>query len=77
MSEVLQIVGRIVETADPERIILFGSAARGTMEPSGLWYAKDSVIATPKEVERYKDSPCLVFCPALREGIVLYDTPAA
>jgi predicted nucleotidyltransferase len=27
------IVKRVVETADPEKIILFGSAARGTMGP--------------------------------------------
>ena len=28
-----EIIRRIVDTADPERIVLFGSAARGTMGP--------------------------------------------
>ena len=28
-----EIIHRIVDTADPDRIILFGSAARGTMGP--------------------------------------------
>ncbi len=28
-----EIVGRVVEVADPDRIILFGSAARGEMGP--------------------------------------------
>jgi hypothetical protein len=29
-------------------------------------------VVTPEEVERYKDSFCLVICPALREGMVVY-----
>jgi predicted nucleotidyltransferase len=34
MNEVLQeIICRIVEVAHPDRIILFGSAARGQMKP--------------------------------------------
>ena len=33
MSDVEEIVRRIVEVAQPERIILFGSAARGEMGP--------------------------------------------
>src|SRR5512136_346350 len=33
-EDLRDIVRRIVEVADPEKIILFGSAARGTMGPN-------------------------------------------
>ena len=93
------IVDRIVRTAKPERIVLFGSAARGEMGPnsdldllvikggkfkrnrlttkiyrclSGADAAIDVVVVTPEEVERYRDTTCLVICPALREGKVIY-----
>jgi len=99
------VVRRIVEAASPEKIILFGSAARGTMGPdsdydllvikagkysqdrvtvkiiralSGKDAAVDVVVATPETVERYRDTHCLVYCPALKEGKVVYEseTPA-
>jgi len=34
----------------------------------------DVVLATPEDVERYRDTNCLVICPALREGKVIYDS---
>ncbi|MGA2616789.1 MAG: nucleotidyltransferase domain-containing protein [Thermoguttaceae bacterium] len=95
------IVRRIVEVARPQQIVLFGSAARGTMGPdsdvdllvikagrfgrdrltttiyrrlSGAGAAVDVVVVTPEEVARYRDTPCLVICPALREGKVVYAT---
>jgi len=37
----------------------------------------DVVLATPEEVERYQDTPCLVICPALREGKVVYGAQAS
>ncbi len=94
------LVKRIVAAAKPEKIILFGSAARGTMGPdsdydllvikrgkfnywrvlstieeylSGKEAAVDIVLVTPEDVERYRDSHCLVICPALEEGKVFYD----
>ena len=93
------IVRRIVEVAQPETIILFGSAARGEMGPHGdldlliiksgadhwglsrkirralrgVKAAVDLVIATPEDIERYKDSHALVYKPALQEGLVLHD----
>lgn len=94
------IITRIVEVADPERIILFGSAARGEMGPHsdldllivkkgsfhrgrlteeiymnliGVGQAVDIVVATPEEVEHYRDSPAVVIAPALQEGRVVYD----
>jgi predicted nucleotidyltransferase len=93
------IVMRVVEAAAPEKIILFGSAARGTMGPDSdldLLVIKggkfnrdrvtrhiyrnlsgaigvDAVVVTPEEVERYRDTHCLVICPALRDGKVVYE----
>jgi predicted nucleotidyltransferase len=93
------IVKRVVRAAKPEKIVLFGSAARGTMGPHsdvdllvikggkfnywrvldaidenlhGVDMAVDVVVATPEQVERYRDSHCLIICPALREGKVIY-----
>jgi predicted nucleotidyltransferase len=100
------IVKRIVRAAKPEKIVLFGSAARGTMGPDsdydllvikggkynhwrmlttiyrglrGKGAPVDVVLVTPEQVERYRDVFCLVIYPALREGIVVYDseTPTA
>ena len=34
--------------------------------------AVDVVVVTPEEVELYRDSHCLVICPAMREGKVVY-----
>ena len=94
-----EVVGQVVAAARPEKIVLFGSAARGTMRPdsdidllvikggrfshdritqaiyrnlSGQ-AAVDIVVATPEEVERYRDAHCLVICPALREGKTIYE----
>ena len=93
------IIRRIVEAANPDKIILFGSAARGEMGPdsdvdllvikggkfdrwrvttaiyrhlSGADAPVDVVVVTPEEVERYRDTHCLVICPALKEGKVVY-----
>lgn len=98
-SDVEEVVRRIVEVAHPEKIILFGSAARGEMSPHsdldilvvksgadhwglsgrirralrGVNAAVDLVVATPENIERYKDSHPLVYKPALREGRVVYE----
>ena len=92
-------IKRVVAAAHPEKIVLFGSAARGTMGPdsdldllvikggkfnrhrvttaiyrelSGE-IAVDAIVVTPEEVERYRNSHCLVICPAMREGKVVYE----
>ncbi len=94
-----QIIRRIVQVARPEKIILFGSAARGQMGRNsdvdllvvkggrydkgrltekiymnlhGSGEAVDVIVVTPQEVERYRDTRCLVIAPALREGRVIY-----
>ena len=41
----------------------------------GVNAAVDLVVATPEDIERYKDSHPLVYKPALREGQVVYDSP--
>ena len=33
----------------------------------------DLVVASPDDVERYKDSHALVIKPVLKDGIVVYD----
>jgi predicted nucleotidyltransferase len=93
------IVRRIVEVAHPERIVLFGSAARGQTGPNsdvdllvikggrykyhnllekiyrclrGVEAAVDVVLVTPEQVERYRDTHCLVIKPALRDGREVY-----
>ncbi len=103
-AEVLrEIVRRIVEAAHPEKIILFGSAARGEMGPNsdvdllviksgeynssrllgdiymhlhGVGQAVDVILATPEQVERYRNTHCLVIAPALREGKEVYSGTA-
>ena len=99
-QEILEdIINRIVETVRPEKIILFGSAARGEMGPNsdvdlliirkgghsrklvgqiyrklhGVGAAVDTVMVSPADVERYKDSHALIIKPALAEGRVVYD----
>ena len=98
-DEILQeIVRRIVRVAKPEKIILFGSAAREEMGPDsdldflvikscknrrktarkirrrliGIGIPKDIIVATPPDMERYKDTIGLIYRPALKEGKVLY-----
>ena len=39
---------------------------------SGADAPVDVVVVTPEEVERYRDTHCLVICPALKEGKVVY-----
>jgi uncharacterized protein len=93
-----EIVRRIVAAVQPEKIILFGSAAREEMGPDsdldflvikscknrrktarkirrrlvGIGIPKDIIVATPEDIERYKDTIGLIYRPALKEGKVLY-----
>ena len=104
-AEILdEIVRRIVATADPDEIILFGSAARGEMGTHsdldllvvktgvchrghlteeiymgllGVEQAIDVIVATPEDVERYRDVHALVIKPAMREGTVIYERQPA
>jgi len=99
-AETLQeIIKRITDVAHPDRIIMFGSSARGEMGPNsdvdllvikggdfsyhkllgdiymnlhGVEEAVDVVLVTPEQVEKYKDTHCLVIAPALKEGREVY-----
>jgi predicted nucleotidyltransferase len=101
-EEVAEMVRRIVEHFHPDKIILFGSYARGTAGPDSdvdllvimpvsgskrsarlairailrdIDLAKDIIVATPDETERYRDQVGTIIRPALREGKVLYERP--
>ena len=102
-TELAEIVRRIVEVAEPEKIILFGSTARGDARPDsdmdfliikstsnrwalddrirhalfGVKVSVDLVVATPEDVERYKDSHAVVIKPALKDGVVVYEAAQA
>lgn len=94
-----EIIRRIVRVAQPEKIVLFGSAARGEMGPNsdvdllvikrgeyhqghltgeiymnlhGVGQAVDVILVTPEQVERYRDTHCLVIAPALKQGREVY-----
>ncbi len=94
------IVARIGRAAEPEKIELLGSAARGEMGLDSdydlhvikggtfnYWRLMtriyrhlpgtapvDVVLATPEQVERYRNTQCLVICPILKEGKLVYDS---
>jgi uncharacterized protein len=94
----------IVETAQPRKVILFGSLARGDARPesdvdvlviedqpfgpdksrrketAALWHAqsrldmaKDILVYTSEEVDKWKDSRNHVVAHALKFGWVLYE----
>ena len=94
-----EIIKRVVDVAHPERIIMFGSAARGEMGPNsdvdllvikngeydqsllagdiymnlhGIKQAVDVILVTPEQVERYRNTHCLIIAPALRDGREIY-----
>jgi hypothetical protein len=43
----------------------------------GLRVPIDVIVATPEQAARYRDAIGLISAPALREGRVLYERPAA
>jgi len=94
-----EIIKRVVDVAHPERIIMFGSAARGEMGPNsdvdllvikngeydqsllagdiymnlhGIKQAVDVILVTPEQIERYRNTHCLIIAPALKEGMEIY-----
>ena len=103
-QEVLEkVIQRIVEVAQPDQIILFGSAAREEMGPHsdvdllvvksgefdqsrlvgdiymnlhGVGQAVDVIMVTPEQVERYRNTHCLIIAPALRQGKEVYRASA-
>jgi len=99
-----EAVTRLASAFNPDRIILFGSRARGdatersdfdllvvcrfegarrramaAMDRSlrGIALGRDIVVVTPDEFTAQRDLPGSVVWPAVREGRVLYERPAA
>lgn len=99
-----EITKRIVDLIQPDKIILFGSYARGDYDQDsdidllvvvegvastrvesnrirqalrGLLSPVDVIVATPDQIERYKDSIGMIYRSVLREGKVIYDRVAA
>ncbi|QGP94138.1 Nucleotidyltransferase domain protein (plasmid) [Neomoorella glycerini] len=98
---VYSMVKRIQEKFSPEKIIVFGSWARGEAGPDSdvdilvimdctreqkreiqaairkelreFRVPKDIVIASPEDINKYKDAWWTVYHPALAEGKVLYE----
>jgi uncharacterized protein len=92
------VIQSVVTAAQPNKVILFGSAARGQMGPdsdidllvikSGKFNhwrllttiyqnlrgsaAVDVVLVSQADIERYGDSPYLVYYTALRDGRIVY-----
>jgi uncharacterized protein len=100
---IAEMVRRIVAEFHPEKIVLFGSHARGTAGPdsdvdllvvmpvkgskrqqmvaidvrlAGVGVSKDVIVATPEEVERFRDVVGSVIYPAMHEGRILYERVA-
>ena len=67
----------IVKRGEPSEA-LPGEEVTFTLEVTnqGEEAAVDVVLVTPEDVERYRNCPYLVICPALQEGKVVYDTQA-
>lgn len=42
------------------------------MNLHGVGQAVDVILVTPEQVERYRDTHCLIIAPALREGRAIY-----
>ncbi len=95
-----EAVRRICAVGSPEKIVLFGSHARGNARPDsdldlliieesdlprhrrparyrlallGMFPAKDIVVWTPAEVERWRDVGNAFITSILAEGRVLYE----
>ena len=91
---------RLVSRFRPERIIVFGSQARGDATPQSdldllvvvpegtdiksatrdmyevlddLPIAKDIVVATPADIDRFGNLVGTILQPALREGVTIYE----
>ena len=98
-EQLAEVVRRIVEVSEPDRIVLFGSTARGeATEHSdldllvvkrvfedrgrvlgdiyvrlyGVRVGVDVVLATEDDLTKYKDTHCLVYRDALRDGLEVY-----
>ena len=99
---ITDMVQRIVDGFGPQKVILFGSHARGLAGPdsdvdllvamavdgskrqqrvairsalNSMGLAKDIIVATPDEMERYQNLPGTLIRSEVRQGKVLYERP--
>jgi predicted nucleotidyltransferase len=80
-----EITRRILAASNPEKIVLFGSYARGDFGPDsdlrrslrGLLVPVDILVATPEQVERHRNTIGLIYRSALAEGEILYERRTA
>lgn len=102
-KQIRRMVERIVTRFQPDKVILFGSHARGDGTPDsdadllvvmnvegskrtqavqidlaleGIPLPADIVVATPKEMETYRQCIGSIIREAIREGKVLYERAA-
>ena len=53
-----------------------GPSATIARAMNGMGVAKDVIVATPEEVEKYRDVAGTIIYPAMREGKLLYERVA-
>jgi len=102
-EQIQKMVERIVERFQPEKVILFGSHARGDVTADsdadllvvmnvsgskrrqavqidlaleGIPLPADIIVATPDEVDKYRDCIGSIIREAIHEGKVLYERAA-
>ena len=71
--------GEMTEHSDLDLLVIKGGKYNEhrvhdaiAMSLYGIDFAVDVVLATPEDIQRYRDSWCLVYYPALREGRTIY-----
>ena len=83
-NDVRTLITRIVETLEPQRVVLFGSHARGDAAPrsdvdilvvADLPIELDILVYTPAEVREWSRVDQAFVTTALREGRILYERP--
>jgi uncharacterized protein len=99
-KKVNEVARRIIALAKPQRVVLFGSGARGQLGPDsdldflvivrspvhrrhleqkiysnlhGIGMPVDVIVATEEDIARYGESVGMIYRPALREGVVVYE----
>ena len=70
--------GEATETSDLDFLVIKScknrrkTARKIRRKLIGIGIPKDIIVATPEDIERYKDTIGLIYRPALKEGKVLY-----
>ncbi len=65
---ITQVVSKLVATAHPLKVILFGSCARGN-----VGVGVDVLVYSQEEVEEWGHLPGTALYSALKEGKVIYE----